>query len=118
MDLQFLSQCTEVHGVILKKVAIGKIITDIEVAQAGSGSDQLAMYFKCGYSIFIDERGITLQRNVRRPEHDHDDTERLYINKSTGRMEWIVVGRNTDKYAVARIPFGSVIEGNTNDRFY
>ncbi len=110
MDLQFLSQCTKVHGVILKGVAIGKIITDIEVIQSGALGSCFELHFKCGYAIKIDERGMALQRTVCRPNHDHNDEERLYENKHTKEQRWSTENFDPKNYEIARIPFGSIVE--------
>ncbi len=119
MNLEFKSECTEVHGVILKGVAIGKIITDIEVIQSGALGNCFELHFKCGYSIKIDSRGLSLQRTISRPDHDHDHIQHLCVDKEKKTLSWDKDYIYEGGREIARIPFGPVAEGQIKpDKFY
>ncbi len=104
-------QPLDIHDIVLSGVGVGDQKTDLEIRNFFYSDDNyhFDLDFSCGFQISIDERGIAFERCVRRPNHDHDDTENLYQNKKTMLLEWR--GSYTDTtadtdYEIFRIPFG------------
>ncbi len=109
MKLKYLG-VTEAHNIVLSNVQIGKIKTHVDINQEGCNGDHLGLLFDCGFSIDIEERGIKMRRTVRRPTHDHDDTEYLMVHKKTGVLKWLNSKFDNKDYDQAFIEFGPVTE--------
>ena len=87
-----------------------------------SETDRLVISFckgerfnEVGFEMYIDKKGIRFERDVSRPNHDHDDTETLQTVvgdltcRKKGELEW----RSRwpyqgEGYDLFYIPFGSV----------
>jgi len=111
MKANFNCSTSEISSFVLREVLIGEIKTKIEVCNAGALID---FCFDCGFDIRIDERGVSFSRTLRRPDHDHDDTEYLYISPATGALDWRQSRdcKETD-WKVFRMRFGPRTEGES-----
>ncbi len=98
----------EVREILLQRIKIGKIVTDLEIRNTGCEGDILLLDFSCGYRIKIDERGIALQRAVNRPNHDHCNVEEYVLGE--GEFKWVDSDQRfaecNKKYDIARLEFG------------
>ena len=110
------------EGVNLEGLPIQKGLYDLVVKNSG---ERLELQFhKRGegkldgnspeFAIRIHEDGISFERYVHRPEHDHDDTEYLVIANETssvvrGKIKWAKeFPFENREYVLFRVPFGSV----------
>jgi len=67
----------DVAEMMLLELPIGTLKTSMAITTTGITGNGIILAFGCGCEIHIDERGIFLSREVRRPNHDHDDHEEL-----------------------------------------
>ncbi len=68
-------------------------------------------FFREKYSIFkiiISSGEIFFSRLVQRPNHDHDDTQEVYIDKET-ELKWLTRDYEGKRKKV-KIPFGDIIK--------
>lgn len=72
----------EVGLVRLDGIKIGEKTYSLQAVQCGSNGKQLQLTFSDAktdgaYIIFIDERGLSLRREILRPQHDHSNFDTL-----------------------------------------
>lgn len=104
------------EGLNLEGVDINGEVYNLSIENSRDGV--LALKFSKGnhveYTIQIGEEGITFNRHVYRPNHDHDDTESLqrFIGRDNdlqeeGKISWMArFPSPREGYDFFRVPFG------------
>lgn len=100
-------------------IAGKKYILDIINGGLKEGEESLILDFNDGeYQIIIENKGISFERFLYRPQHDHNDVQSLQIGVDEkfmgikkGQTYWLSYGSYREGgYEHFRIPFGAATE--------
>lgn len=89
------------EGYILNIIEVksGCLRLDFYKQKGNMSAERIINECKTDFKIIIGEKGLSFERLLERPNHDHDDTERLLINEK-GEPYW------GEDYNPFRILFG------------
>jgi len=104
-----IKTCTESNCLLVDKVLIDEEEYKLEITNVGHSLFLSFIRGEClVYRILIKDGYIQLRRLIRRPTHDHDDTETLadVIDKEAvfRQLDW------NEKDKALKIPFGMRID--------